>query len=617
MRLNYSHFGFYLCFQRLSIGNVEYEASLEYAGNIVEGTYLPTFYTSIAREVSNFEADNVPVLFAILTDFVVVEQESELSGRGREVLVLDTRYVHPGYTKLRYAQTVQSPDLSHTYQSEMNLLLTYQPQLRIINDKPDVSLKRICAVRCPFWPECAHEWKTRLRPEGFPSIEMISSIVSEGCLLVASSHKESRYPDLEWQFSFSLCEKKLFREAVSMYQKYGYILFEGFFVQTMANLTSISSEHLKAVFFYACERIPAEYWQSNPGACVMYMLDELLRYVRSKNLPNYFVHSNNMVDCLQKKDFKEIEEQLILLRSQLALFIRQIDETLRLHPQGDILIDRVCDDIPSFKSHRSLKRSTLEVFVPETIHKAQEYIRKHKYAEGYEIVSQAFQERLSVSTCDDSVPFQMFLPGAVSGLDLDSLVWFSAYTDKQLEGQLSRSLVRETCGDLPLTKIKGILPADIVGSYGNTEVPTEFSKRLCSFCYEFAKFLFQTNKFSEILPVLYHCHEIFTKKLENDSKNHDQSDRGDFNDQNMFYIYTAMFFMYKKQRQMEFFRPMIPVFESVVERIYASWAYSCLAYVYEVLNDKTNYEKCTDMAYQLPRDPMESRYISDFNSWIC
>lgn len=594
----------------LFISGNEVHTTWECTGRRAEGVYVPCLQVTV-DEYSTFEYENDLTTFGIVNDFRVVDKNSEEAQTRTSEFLLDTAGVHVGFCKL--LRTGAFAEEQYTmYQQHLHL--NYEGKF------PDV--RKVVALRCPFWPECAQSWKSRPRREGFPTADIVASVASEGCLLVPNCHKRSKFPDIEWQFSFSLCEKKLFKEAVTVHQKYCYILLDALCIQTMSHLECISPAHLKSVFFYACERIPADYWQSSPGACILYMLDELLRYVRNKNLPNYFVHANNMIDHLQENDFKEIEEQIILLRSQPVVFLRQIDEILKMLPIGSRLIDKVFDDIPKFKTHRSVKRSTLEVFVPTTIELAHEHIKKRKFAEGYEILSEAFQDRLSVSTCDDSVPFQVFFPGAVSGLDLDSLVWFSAYTDKQLEGQMSKSLVRETCGDLTLMKINEILPADKAGSYGNTEVPVGFSRRLCSFCYDFAKFLYNANKLSDILPILYHCHDIFEKKMENSNchqeneTNKEQPEIDDFNDGPMFNIYTAMFHVYRRQMQLKDFRAIVPTLDALVGRIHTRWAYDCLSYVYECLEDFDNADRTKGIFHQLPSDHDDGIHFNEFNSWL-
>ncbi|XP_060564626.1 uncharacterized protein LOC132723846 [Ruditapes philippinarum] len=591
-----------------------YDTETEYAGSIVEGSYVPYLNTTINTDSSTYDKIGLE-MYAVLKDYIIIPHKSdEINDNNKYICEIEATGVHVGYTKLLRHLNVS--DAQHGYSK-------YVPRLNLVESQTPSNDNKCLAIRCPIWPECANTWVSRVRREGWPSKDIIESIASDGCLIIPNAHKDSKCPNIEWQFWFAFSEKKLFRDGLSLYQKYGYIIFSAFCTQTMRHCKSITSTHLKSVFFYACERIPTEFWESCPGACVLYMLDELLRYVKTKHLPNYFVSSQNMIDHLVDRDLLEIEEQIVLLRSQPVLFLRQINESLRESPCGNSIIDKVSDDFVRFKEHRSLKMSTLEVFIPATIDTAHRFIRNRCFEDGFDYLSQAFQERLSVSTCDDSVPFQMFLSGAVSGLDLDTLVWFSAYTDRQLEGQMSKSLVRETCGDLHLVKIKDILPASVVGSYGDTEVPYEFARNLCTFCHDFAKFLFKTNKLSEILPILYHCHDTFVKKTEamknvqvTDWKNsREDLNTDDFTDEPMFNIYTAMFMVYKKQHQVEFFRAVMPVVQAIVERIHTRWAYSCLCCIYTALGDSAKCKANANIYRQLPEDPLEDPRVAAFLHW--
>lgn len=587
---------------------LEFESEVEYGGCIFEGAYVPHLNEVINTDSSTDENIDYD-MYAILKDFSVVAHKSAALHDDKTIVCEDSG-VHAGYTKLL-----------RRFVSDRHEFSRYQPQIKPVFSESEsaYNINRFIVVRCQFWPDCAKPWVSRVRREGWPSKEIIAAIESDGCLLLPNAHKESKCPDIEWQFCFALSEKKLFRDGLSVYQKYGYIIFSAFCTQTMRCTKAITSAHLKSVFLYACERIPAEYWESCPGACVLYMLDELLRYVKTKNLPNYFISTNNMIDHLTERDLKEVEEQIILLRMQPVLFLRQINESVQKCPNGNSIIDKIVDDFPRFKNHRNVKRSTLEIFIPVTIDIAHTSIRCWQFEEGYNFLSQAFQERLSVSTCDDSVPFQVFLSGAMSGLELDTQVWFSAYTDKQLEGQLSNSLIRETCGDLKLVRINEILPASVVGSYGDTEVPYEFSKNVCSFCHDFAKFLFQTNKLSEILPILYHCHEIFVCKTRapTDEEKHGNEvlETDDFTDEAMFGIYTAMYTVYKRQHQMEFFRAVMPVVQGIVKRIHTRGAYNCICYMYKAVGDREQFLKSSALYYQLPEDPSEQTRVTTFFYW--
>jgi hypothetical protein len=600
-------------YRSLQLNN--YECDIEFGGSVAEGVYVPL----LNADIHGFPNRNVATYaYSVLKDYIATTNSPENDKKNNKIYcALDTAGVQTGYTRLMFPQ-------SHwIYGPWLKLFLVEDTRPYYICPKnctiAHIHTYQRIAVRFQAWPEFAQSWKVRKRLENWPQEHIMASIESEGCLLVSNND-----PGLEWRFSFVLCERKLFREAVSPNQKYCYIVFDAMCTQTMNNVKSITSEHRKSVFFYACERIPGEYWETCPGGCVLYMLDELLRYIKAKYLPNYFVHTNNMVSNLQDSDFNDIEEKITLLRSQPVLFIQQINDSIGSLSCETTVITRVLNDIANFKEHKSLKRSTIELFIPATLQTVHEYINERSFEKGYDLLSQVFQDRLSVSTCDESVSFQMFLSDALHGLDIDSIVWFSAYTDRQLEGQLSKPLIRETCGDLQLVKIRDILPPDVVGSYGDTEVPAKFLLKRCSFCNDYAKFLFQTNRHSEILPILYYCHDIFTKsnekkKLDKDDDNHVENQerlaRSDFTDASMFSIYTAMFAVYKKQHQMEFFSHMMPVVKGIVTRMNTRGAYSCLCFMNQDLGDRVALHESSSAYGRLPFDAKEHQLVNDFLYW--
>lgn len=468
------------------------------------------------------------------------------------------------------------------------------------------------------WPDMAQSWISRVRTEEWPPAGLVNSIVEAGYNVIPYCHPMSSDSFNECQILFVEAEHKLFHEAVSKHQKYCFIMFIAFCVQTMHDNKSISYRHFKHVFFYACERIPSEYWETRPGSCVLYLIDMLMRCVKARNLPNYFIENYNMIDHLTDSEIRDLDERLVLLRSQPVLFLKMVNTNLERSPLIESIIDRVSKDVPLFSNQRNLKSSVLNVFVPATIDLARGYIGIRNYAHGYELLSSAFQERLSISTCDDMVPYQMFLFGAVSGLDLDSLVWFSAYTDKQLEGQLSKSLIRETCGDLVLTTIQNILPAEVCGSFGNTEVPLQFAQTPCLFCSNLARFLFCVHKTSDILPVLQYCHRIFKEKRNGSVSNAPQTSQTnieDFSAFNMFEIYTAMFYINRQQGQLNSFRIVMPEVNAACVQIGSRGAFNCLKYLYKMVGDETNMSSAAKKYEELPKDDYEQYFINSFNAW--
>ena len=72
-----------------------------------------------------------------------------------------------------------------------------------------VDVDAVFSLVCPEWPYEADHWSTRQRPSGWPSEQLIQSIIAGGCHVVPTSHPKSRNPDVEWRYSFSVAERTL------------------------------------------------------------------------------------------------------------------------------------------------------------------------------------------------------------------------------------------------------------------------------------------------------------------------------------------------------------------------------------------------------------------------
>ncbi|KAL4228671.1 hypothetical protein ACF0H5_011716 [Mactra antiquata] len=519
----------------------------------------------------------------------------------------------PGFGKIRI-------DLFRTDTAFLSGLGLPFPNGSNYSNTYDYCWELVVSMKFDYWPNAATSWSSRTRLEGWPSKEVIQLVMASGFTVVPFCHPLSFDPEDECQILFIAAEHLLFREAVTKHQKHCFIMMIAMCTQTMHDSVTISYRHFKNIFFYACERIPLEHWETRPASCLIYMIDSMVRCIRSRNLPNYFIDTYNMIDHLDTAELCTLEEQLNLLRSQPVMFLKDVNGNLEQRPLITDIIDRVDQNVPSFCNGGNLKMTTLDVFVPATIDLAKGYIQIQNYEDGYELLSSAFQERLSVSSCSDMVTYQTFLFGAVSGLDLSSLIWFSAYTDKQLEGQLSKSLIRETCSDVGLTTIQNILPLEICGSFCNTEVPAMYAQTPCSFSSDFVRFLFIIQKISDILPILKYCHDVYKSRQQEPGYNQFPSNDNspileDFNEYNMFGIYTAMYKVYSQQGQLAAFNSVLPDVIYVCERIGSRGAFSCLKTICKQLGDTRNMDIAASKYNQLPEDENEMPFLSAFGAW--
>ena len=170
---------------------------------------------------------------------------------------------------------------------------------------------------CPSWPSIAQTWIDRKRQSKWPSKEIIREIVSKGCRIVYKSHPRSIDPDAEFRFSFSVAELILFA-TLSVDQKKCFIAFKALVKYTIYRLEIItkseidlSTYHLKTIFLWTCETIPADQWQTTTGwaRCLLYMIDQLYVCLKSRTLPGYFIPECNLMDSIEPQtNFCEIRK---------------------------------------------------------------------------------------------------------------------------------------------------------------------------------------------------------------------------------------------------------------------------------------------------------------------
>ena len=160
-----------------------------------------------------------------------------------------------------------------------------------------IDLDSVMALPCPEWPGEAAYWLTRHRPSGWPEKQLIQGIVAAGCHIVPTSHSQSVNPDAEWRYSFSVAERTL-AQTLTEAQRHCYILFKTIVLDKLSHSSVLSSYHLKNLFLWQCEKIPASEWSSDTGlaANLLCLLDRLLHCVATHCLPHYFISDNNLLD---------------------------------------------------------------------------------------------------------------------------------------------------------------------------------------------------------------------------------------------------------------------------------------------------------------------------------
>ena len=462
------------------------------------------------------------------------------------------------------------------------------------------------SLMCPTWPEVATEWMSRERLEGWPARRLLETIPKNGCLIEPCLQKKSNVV-VEWRYTFPFAENTLFQEGMSQNQKYCYLTLAFLFIYSLKCEKAIRVRVLKHTFFYACERIPSEFFQTSPGSCILYMLDQIQDGFLQGRIPNYFIPADNLISHLSSTQLKDIHVQLKALRAQPHVIIQQINDTNTFCTKGTSIISNVLNDIEIFKVDTKVKESVVQTFVPCLIDIAKDRINTCFYDMAFELLNQVFQDRLAVSTCDDSVLYHQFLQGSLSGLPMIPVVWFCTYADKLMSGQLAKTMIREMCGDMSLTSIDKVLPTDIAGAYGSSEVPTTFVSDFALFCHDYAAFLVFTVKLSDAQSVLYHCAEQYRSAA---------ADRqGSFDDFTMFYIYSGLYSIYSRQGQLELFGHLVGEMGEVAKRLNRFDVCCCLQNIYLELGDIAHSREFATLKRNLSQTGNDAHVITDCRFW--
>ena len=251
----------------LSIKDPEFEPS----GSYREGCIIPTYF------IENESGDRVRKKSDI--DYMWnlgsrVGFESEI-GTGID-LYIDTSDPHrpPGYLQLRQIQTgnvMRMPvkDIMEEFHELMGCeslqQVSHGPALTyIMADDLEMEIDSVKYHSFLSWPAVAECWYKRKRPSNWPPDGVVREIVSKGCRVVHAAHPTCGDKEPEYRFSFSSAEIVLF-DSLSLEQKHCFVAFKALIKYTIHTIESttkqksdISTYHLKNLFMWTCEIIPAD-----------------------------------------------------------------------------------------------------------------------------------------------------------------------------------------------------------------------------------------------------------------------------------------------------------------------------------------------------------------------
>lgn len=528
-------------------------------------------------------------------------------------LTVDNDHTHPGYVRLlaRYPDTWDFETNSkasmtfyipntHKRFRESEATKRFKDQYANHNPAIVYLFKRtFSGIFSPYWPEEASAWRHRSRVSGWPSPGLIDSIVSEGVYYISLPHTNSSNPGIEFQTCFSVAERRLANEGLSKEQRYCFIVFKALVSHALMGNELINSTHLKSIFFGACEHIPEQYWTSRLSGCILYMMDSLIKELEMENLPNYFIQANNMIDHLSRDQIEGFIDKIRNLRINPVSSLYSIAYQ-NMVMNADEIYQQIRFDIDDFHVHRSVRQSVIGSLVPTKIKMAATYIEANNFDTAIEIIQEAHEDRLMVSTCEDNIPFVAFVTEVTNSFGLSKQWWLCLHADETLGTTLSTDLSLQH-NPIPLKEIVGI---EIADRYGELLIPRPLAENLFTFCHDFYLYLRLKHRGKKAVSFLVKGREFLFQLQQVGMLSDDfpcTINTDDFCIANIYKIYKSIVQSFVMTMSSE------PLFnfgldeishevQSICEKVNSEEAYTILTIMWKFLGDT---EKCNQASCKL------------------
>lgn len=452
-----------------------FPAKPEIVGDAVEGLQTELLY--------NYDDDGnrgSPPQMEMLVDnksFFVVWPD-ETTGSWRELVA--TSASHCGCIKL----VSKSADGKSRYFNTEHFLppkKTLQTT-EMINTSTDIHT----ALHIQSWPPDALEWITRERQVNWPSQATIESIISAGCHAVPHL-KSSSDPKHDFVLHFGVAERILSND-LSPHQKYCFSIFKTVVQCQMTSGASLSSYHLKMMFYYASEEIPTEMWKINTGACLLYMLGRLLDCLKDQNLPHYFICGNNLIDHYSETEIRDITTIVEAIRKCPIESLWFLAEAHNL-PDTE-MVELLIADFEPYKSYRNLGSTAQEVFLPIITNNIRSQILQGQYNEAVDMAKNAYHEFVHMFT---QLSFGEILMWIISGGPAVQVWWFSLTADLTAGTHMLQNM---SVGQTQL--LKDILDDCEDNELGNIVIPVSLlTPNPAMFAYDLGVTIYYMNRFSD------------------------------------------------------------------------------------------------------------------------
>ena len=167
----------------------------------------------------------------------------------------------------------------------------------LVSSSSDAKLliELIPAFRCLTWPMVAQEWGKRQRK--WPSCDVVHKVIREGFHLVVKAPKNGGNPECDFRISFSHAEYLLSQEINEIQRECYRCLKTYHRVYLSTEPKGLITFHLKNIFLRTIEETGGEMWiESRRAECMSKLFANLLKALRERHLPHYFVQSYNLFD---------------------------------------------------------------------------------------------------------------------------------------------------------------------------------------------------------------------------------------------------------------------------------------------------------------------------------
>lgn len=317
-------------------------------------------------------------------------------------LYADSSRTHAGYSHIKVPYNeVMTPghDVvkrdNEFYLRDLNIPTTPSN----LNLPKNISVKYICLL-CETFPPHAQEWMKRERQFSFPSQKLAQRILSRRCLLIKKAHPQSRDPDIEWKYDFSLAEQEMFTTGLTQHQIYGFYVFKVLTENVTFHLSKkLKYSHLIAVYFRALEDIPVELWETNVSGCLLYVISSLVACLKARHLPHYFMPSFNLIASFLPEEINEICVNIECIRMFPLTIIQRTAET-HGYNFAENLIWMVFKDCGDFKQSRDSITLFTEAFIPGTIGSMKVYTRLGLYNSAFDLFRSLHEQMLFLQMSD-------------------------------------------------------------------------------------------------------------------------------------------------------------------------------------------------------------------------